>query len=194
MKALNKPTFDLQRFADMQHQFAFDLQLFSEAIQGKKIVYLFRVLGEAGATGTMMAFATENGNTKSKDADSTATKDGSVRTPGVAETEITATSIMAKGDTLMDKLEAAMDADAVIEIWEVNLMEAGVEPNTGKFKCKYYQGYMTEIEKKANAEDMVEVSTTFGVNGIGKDGWATISAEQLQQADYVFKDTTVVAP
>lgn len=177
---MNKPTFDLQ--------------LFSEAIQGKKIIYLYRVLGETDATGTMMAFATENGNTKSKDADSTATKDGAVRTPGVAETEITATSILAKGDTLMDKLEAAMDTDTVIEIWEVNLMEPGVDLDVGKYKCVYYQGYMTEIEKTANAEDMVEVSTTFGINGTGKAGWATVSPEQLQQADYVFRDTTVVTP
>jgi len=170
----------------------FNLQLFAEAIQGKKIVYLYRVLGEAAATGTMMAFATENGTTKSKDADSTATKDGSVRTPGVAETEINATSIMAQGDTIMDKLAAAMDADKVIEIWEVNLMEEGLETNAGKYKCKYYQGYMTELEKEANAEDMVEISATFGINGVGKDGYATVTAEQLAQADYVFTDTTVV--
>jgi len=172
----------------------FDLQLFAETIQGKKLVYLFRVLGEAEATGTLMAFATENGRTKSKDADSTATKDGSIRTPGVAETEITATSILSKGDTLIDKLEAAMDSETKIEIWETNLSEEGTLTNAGKYKCKYYQGYMTEIELKSSAEDMVEVSTTFGINGIGKDGYATVTPEQLAQADYVFKDTTAVTP
>ena len=67
------------------------LQLFAEAIQGKKIVYLYRVKEDAAtANAEGIAFTTENGRTKSKDADSTATKDGSIRTPGVAEVEITA--------------------------------------------------------------------------------------------------------
>ena len=78
------------------------LQLFAEAVQGKKIIYLYRVKEESATEDAMqLAFTTENGRTKSKDADSTATKDGSIRTPGVAEVEITATSILSKGDTLM---------------------------------------------------------------------------------------------
>ena len=72
----------------------FDLQLFAdespETISGKKLVYLFRVAEyskteNAGA----LAFVTENERTTSKDADSTQTKDGNVRTPGAAEIEIT---------------------------------------------------------------------------------------------------------
>ena len=79
-----------------------NLQLFAEAVSGKKIVYLYRLLkDEATSDGTTLAFTTENGRTKSKDADSTATKDGSIRTPGTAEVEITATSILAKGDEMV---------------------------------------------------------------------------------------------
>lgn len=53
-----------------------NLQLFgNEAVQGKKIVYLYRILSEAATqNGTALAFTTENGRTKSKDADSTATR------------------------------------------------------------------------------------------------------------------------
>ena len=65
------------------------LQLFNEAVQGKKIVYLYRVRNEqAKNDATALAFTTENGRTKSKDADTTATKDGTIRTPGTAEVEI----------------------------------------------------------------------------------------------------------
>ena len=100
------------------------LQLFAEAVQGKKIIYLYRVKEESATEDAMqLAFTTENGRTKSKDADSTATKDGSIRTPGVAEVEITATSILSKGDTLIEKLETALDNDQLLEIWEVNLEE-----------------------------------------------------------------------
>ena len=166
------------------------LQLFAEAIQGKRIVYLYRVLEDAAtANATALAFTTENGRTKSKDADSTATKDGSIRTPGVAEVEITATSILSKGDTMIGKLEAALDSDKLIEVWEVNLDEEGTSDNVDKFKAKYFQGYLTEMEITSNAEDFVEVSLTFGINGNGADGYATVSDEQQEIASYVFADT-----
>ena len=170
-------------------KYKFDLQLFAEAVQGKKIVYLYRILDDAATDdGALIAFTTENGRTKSKDADSTATKDGSIRTPGVAEVEITATSILSVGDTMIGKLESALDNDKVIEIWEVNLAEAGA--TDGKYKGKYFQGYLTELEISSSAEDFAEVSLTFGINGGGKDGEVTVSAEQQAVADYVFKDTS----
>lgn len=167
-----------------------NLQLFAEAVQGKRIIYLYRVMKAATTTsGAALAFTTENGRTKSKDADSTATKDGSIRTPGVAEVEITAASILAKGDTMIEALEKALDNDEVIEVWEVNLDEEGKTDDAGKYKSKYFQGYLTEFEITSNAEDMVEVSLTFGINGSGADGYATVSAEQQEIANYVFSDT-----
>lgn len=167
----------------------FDLQMFAEAVSGKKLVYLYRVLDEAPtADGTTLAFTTENSRTKSKDADATETKDGTIRTPGAAEVEISATSILAKGDTLIDKLEEAMDADKVVEIWEANLDEPASE-GSNKFKGRYYQGYITEFEKTSNAEDFVECSLTFGINGAGVKGDVTVTAEQQELANYVFADT-----
>lgn len=168
-----------------------NLQLFAEleAVSGKKIVYLYRILKDAATKDAIgLAFTTENGRTTSKDADTTATKDGSIRTPGASETEITATSILSKGDELIDALENAMNADDIIEIWEANLADPGTAENT--FKGMYFQGYLTEMEKTSNAEDMVEVSLTFGINGTGKRGDVTVSADQQEMASYVFKDTT----
>ena len=169
------------------------LQLFAEgakeAVQGKKIVYLYRVEKNAATKdGTQIAFTTENERTKSKDADSTATKDGSIRTPGTAEVEITATSILAKGDEIIDELEEAMDSDDLIEIWVANLDEPA-DAGENKFKGTYFQGYLTEIDKTSSAEDFVEISLTFGVNGNGAKGDVTVSAEQQEMAAYVFKDT-----
>lgn len=166
-----------------------NLQLFAEAIQGKKIVYLYRIKKDAATSnGTLLAFTTENGRTKSKDADSTATKDGSIRTPGTAEVEITATSILSKDDGMIDKLEDAMDADELIEIWEANLAETA-ESGNNKFKGMYFQGYLTEFEKTSSAEDFAECSLTFGINGNGKRGDVTVTLEQQEIADYVFADT-----
>lgn len=169
-----------------------NLQMFAaaaEAVSGKKIIYLYRLLEEAStADATAIAFVTENSTTISKDADSTATKDGNVRTPGTAEIEISATSLLAKGDTMYNKMRAAMLADKLIEIWEVNLAEP-IANKSGKFKGTYYQGYLTEFEKTSNAEDYVEVATTFGINGSGADGEVTVSDQQQEIAAYVFADT-----
>lgn len=161
----------------------------AEAVQGKRIVYLFRIFGKAAtAAGATLAFTTENSRTKSKDADSTATKDGSIRTPGTAEVEITATSILAKGDKLIDELEDAMDADELIEIWEANLEEPAAD-GENKFAGMYFQGYLTEFEKTSSAEEFVECSLTFGINGSGVRGDVTVSTEQQEMANYVFADT-----
>lgn len=167
-----------------------DLQMFAEAVHGKKIVYLYRVLNDAATTnGAALAFTTENERSKSKDSDSTATKDGPVLTPGEVEQEITATSLLAKGDTLVDRLEEALDNNEIVEIWEANLDEP-VEGGQNKFKGRYFQGYLTEVSISASAEDYTEVSLTFGINGAGVKGDVTVSAEQQEVAAYVFKDTT----
>lgn len=161
-----------------------------EAIQGKKIVYLYRIFKNAATTdGAALAFTTENERSKSKDADTTETKDGSIRTPGASEMEITATSILSKGDTFIDQLEEAMDSDDLIEIWEANLSEPATS-GENKFKGRYFQGYITEITKSSPADGYVEVSLTFGINGSGAKGDVTVSQEQQEVAAYVFKDTT----
>ena len=166
-----------------------DLQLFAEAVQGKQIVYLYRIASKAATTdGATLAFTTENERSTSKESESTVTKDGAIRTPGAPEIEITATSILAKGDTLVDELEEAMLNDELIEIWEANLAESVGTGN--KFKGKYFQGYLNEVTKTSSSEEAVEISLTFGVNGSGAAGEVTVSAAQQEMANYVFADTT----
>lgn len=166
-----------------------DLQMFADAVAGKKIVYLFRIKSKATTNdATVLAFTTENGRTKSKDSDSTVTKDGTVRTPGAVEQEITATTLLAKGDTTYDDFQKAMDDDEIIEIWEANLEEPA-DSGENKFKGMYFQGYLTEFELSSSAEDMVEVSTTFAINGSGASGDVTVTAAQQEVAAYVFADT-----
>ena len=166
-----------------------NLQLFAEAISGKKLVYLYRIKSKAATeNGVALAFTTENERSKSKDSDSVVTKDGSIRVPGAVEQEITATSLLAKGSTFVDELEDAMDNDELIEIWEANLDEPA-EGGANKFKGMYFQGYLTEVAYASNAVDHVEVSLTFAINGSGKRGDVTVSEDQQAVAEYVFADT-----
>lgn len=167
----------------------FDLQMFAEAISGSKLVYLYRIMSKASTeNGLALAFTTENERTKTKDSDSVITKDGAIRIPGAAEVEITATSLLTKGSTFVDELEDAMDSDALIEIWEANL-ENPAEEGENKFVGMYFQGYLTEVTRSSNAEDHVEISLTFAINGSGKRGNVTVTTEQQAVAEYVFTDT-----
>lgn len=161
------------------------------AIQGKRIIYLYRILKDAATDDAKaLAFTTDNERTKSRDADTTETKDGPIRTPGALETEITTTAIFSsESDEMIAKLEKAVDDSEKVEIWEVNLDKPGTSDNVGKFAAKYFQGYVTEFGSTSSAEDHAEASLTFGIEGTGADGYATVSDEQQEIASYVFADT-----
>lgn len=167
----------------------FDLQIFAEGVHGKRIVYLYRLHKDAATTdGATLAFVTENSRTKSKESESTVTKDGSITTPGAIEQEISSTSILAKNNELVEKLEDALDNGDLLDIWEANLDEPA-ETGENKFKGRYFQGYITELEQTSSAEEFVELSHTFAINGAGVRGDVTVSAEQQEMANYVFADT-----
>ena len=89
-----------------------NLQLFAtdvEKVKGTQIIYLYRLLSEKSTEdATHIAFSEENELSMKRDADTTQTKDGPIRTPGTPELEITAKSILAKGDTMIKKLKNAL--------------------------------------------------------------------------------------
>ena len=167
----------------------FDLQLFAnKAIQGSKILYLFRILSKAATSNAMaMAFVTENERSKSKDVETTQTKDGAVLTPGAIEGEVSATAILSTDDTMAEELEDALDNNEVLEIWEVNLEKPGT--TDGKYKGRYFQGYLTEFTLTSSSEEAAEYETTFALIGSGAKGDVTVSDEQMAVAEYVFADT-----
>lgn len=172
-----------------------NLQLFAagdaEVVQGKQIVYLYRLYSErATAAGALLAFVTENENSASNDADSTATKDGAVRSPGVPEIEITSTSLLKAADANITKFKNACKNGSLVECWEANIADPAT--TSGKYKGTYYQGYISEFTVSSNADGNAEVSITFGANGKGVDGEVTVSSEQIAEASYVFADTPAV--
>ena len=204
-------------------------------VKGSKLVYPFRILSKATSdTGTMLALTTENSRSVSKDAETTTTKDGTMRTPNDAEIAISATCMLEVGDEKIGELEDAMLEDEVIEVWEANIAEegtpiyeltadtdivpgktyytrTGTDPNytytpvdtpvksslstyyeltASKYPGRYYQGYITSLEKSSPADGYVECSLEFSVNGKGVRGDITITTEEAEAASYAFQDTT----
>lgn len=162
-----------------------------EALMGKNTVLLFRLLKEQGTQSAVkLAFQTEHELTESRDTDTTATKDGNIVTPSALETSLDCTSILAKGDETADKLRQALRDYEKIEIWEVDLSTKGDGLNSEKYKAMYYQGYVSEWSKSPSAEDSIELSLTFTIEGVGQSGFVTLTPEQENVVKYVFKDVT----
>ena len=159
-----------------------------EAIKGKNIILLFRLLkNAASASAAKLAFQVEHSVDKSRDSDTTETKDGPITVGQGLEEEISYSCIMGKKDPVVETLETAINSNEVLEVWEVDV----TEKSTGeKYPAKYRQGLLTEKNETANAEDLMEMECTFVTNGLAQSGEVTLTAAQEAVVQYKFRDTT----
>ena len=157
------------------------------AKQGKDIILLYRVLSKASTEAAWkLAFQTEHSNEKTRDYNTTATKDGTIGSLAAVEYSLSATSIAANGDPHLDEMDKAFDDGEIIEVWEIDKAEKGSD---GKYKAKYLRAYLTSFSYEPNSEDALELSLEFGVFGKPQKGYATLTTEQANVIQYVFKDT-----
>ena len=161
------------------------------AKQGKDIILLYRLLSKATKEAAWkLAFQTEHSNEKTRDYNTTATKDGPVGALAEVEYSLSATSIAANGDPHLDEMDKAFDDGEIIEVWEIDKAEKGSD---GKYKAKYLRAYLTSFSTsfsyEPNSEDALELSLEFGVFGKPQKGYATLTTEQANVVQYVFKDT-----
>ncbi|ANT43476.1 major tail protein [Lactococcus phage 53801] len=157
------------------------------AKQGKDIILLYRLLSKATKEAAWkLAFQTEHSNEKTRDYNTTATKDGTIGSLAAIEYSLSATSIAANGDPHLGEMDDAMDNGDIIEVWEIDKAEKGSD---GKYKAKYLRAYLTSFSYEPNSEDALELSLEFGVFGKPQKGQATLTEEQANVVQYVFKDT-----
>ena len=157
------------------------------AKQGKDIILLYRLLSKATKEAAWkLAFQTEHSNEKTRDYNTTATKDGTIGSLAAIEYSLSATSIAANGDPHLDEMDKAFDDGEIIEVWEIDKAEKGSD---GKYKAKYLRAYLTSFSYEPNSEDALELSLEFGVFGKPQKGNATLTTEQANVVQYVFKDT-----
>lgn len=167
----------------------------ADTLQAKKgidVILLYRLLKDAKKQAAFkMAFQTEHSIEMSRDADAQKTKDGNIQNLGQIEYDFSATSIVAVNDPKIAELKKAMVDGELVEIWEIDKSEKGTSGNEGKYKATYYQGYVTKFGTSPNSEDSVELEIEFSINGVGQEGWATLTADQAKVVQYVFEDTAI---
>lgn len=160
------------------------------AKQGKNIILLYRLLTKAkDEAAWKLAFQTDHSSEKTRDYNTTPTKDGPVGALAAAEYSLSATSIAADGDTHIDEMDDAFDNGDIVEVWEIDKAEKGTGENSDKHKAKYLRAYLTSFSYEPNSEDALELSLEFGVFGKPQKGYATLTDEQADVVQYVFKDT-----
>lgn len=158
------------------------------AVEGKNIVYLFRLFAErATKEASAVVFQTEGKHTIASESESTATKDGNIVTTKPVTEEITTSLIFSDDNEMINKFKKAIRNNELIEIWEVNLDDPA---GTGKYNGEYFQGKLTQFDLTASSEGAATYECTFSINGVGKEGPVTMSASNQEVIDYVFADTT----
>lgn len=159
------------------------------AVMGVELILLFRDLDEAKTQpATKMAFQAEHSVEASRDSDTTATKDGGITSSGEVEEEISITTIMARNDPTGDFIERAFYDNRTIEVWEI---DRGAKNEKGLYKAQYRQGKVTDYTRTGSTEDAAQIEFTFKTNGKRQKGYTTLSEEQEEIVQYVFRDTEI---
>ena len=105
-----------------------------EALQGKKLILLFRLLKDASTKkGAKLAFQTEHSTESTLNSDTTITKDGPINTGTSVEEEIPFTCIMARGDEVAEMLKKAHREAEIVEAWEVDITKKN---EIGRASCR----------------------------------------------------------
>ena len=142
-----------------------------EVMQGKDRILLVRRLDEAATKKAMKPlFQIEHEWEFSRESSGTQTKDG-----------------VASRDDENLYMKDAVEDGILMEFWDVDLK--GEKNAEGKYPAIYAQGYVNSWSLPANVEELVEIETEASINGKPQDGFATVEADIIAEAQYAFQDT-----
>lgn len=153
-----------------------------EVLNGKNVILFFREFAKRETeSAAKLRFQTEHSISKSKENESTTTKDGVINSISDGENTADITSLAYSDDTqtltTWQRLEEMFDKNALVEMWQVDI--SGVTSDNLQVKPTYFQGYFTDFELSAPADGQVELSYTFAINGNGVGGDDVLTSEQL---------------
>ncbi|MGM0260487.1 phage major tail protein, TP901-1 family [Enterococcus sp. AZ102] len=158
--------------------------------QGKDIILGYRILEEANSTrGRILAYQTEHTFNMSRSSDATPTKDGNVQKIGEIEYDFSSTALYEREDPTVDMLYQAFNEKKEIEVAIIDRKDLQ-KNEENKYKSKYVHAFITSFEEPAVTEDNVAISLTYAVNLKHRDGYTTLTPEEVAEANaqYEFVD------
>lgn len=160
-----------------------------DAIMGIDNVGFFRLLSDDHKMAAqMIPHQTSFDFDMSRDADATATKDGSIAVPAGLETELTNEFIDAIS-YVSDSIATAILNGELVELWMVNVRRKNKE---GKYFAWYIRGYVTEDSGSNDADDAATREITFNATGKPKRGWVVLSKEQEEEIEVGFRGLAAI--
>lgn len=157
-----------------------------EPISGLDMVVYVKQADESG-DGQRILFQTEAEFSEKAKSDSEVTKDGAIVNMKGFETELSCTSYIARNSDQLKKLTEAYRAKKKFDVWLVDM--GSKDGSSQKYKAEYFQGYFSEIKRKAAAEDKYELEATIAIEGTGKFGDTALPAlDEDSSTGYNFKE------
>nr|DAH03621.1 MAG TPA: major tail protein [Caudoviricetes sp.] len=155
------------------------------AIFGKNKILMFRKLGDKTAA-AKLALQTEHTWKYERSTDSEKTKDGAIVKDGGLEVTLSIEAVTSRDDVNKMLKNSVVNGEK-LEVWEIDL--AG-EKQGQKYPALYAQGALSSWEVPDNVEDLETLSTEMTIEGKPVEGYATLTASQVEEINYAFKDTT----
>ncbi|WP_017473289.1 phage major tail protein, TP901-1 family [Amphibacillus jilinensis] len=157
-------------------------------LEGKNKILLFRKLADQENQAAKLVFQTSHTFSYSRELETIITKDGTIVKPGELESEVSIEAIQTKKDPLAAMLREAVIKGEKLEVWEVTV-DQELKNDQGKYPAIYAQGYLGSWEDVSSAEEDATISSTFTVEMEPQFGFATLTEEQEEAIQYLFKDT-----
>lgn len=163
-----------------------------DLVQAIDLIYLFRIQGEEGDA-WKVAFQTDGAQDESRDYETTPTKDGAKKTAGDYEGSHSLTSLLAKGDENIRKINALVRKKnpEKLEVWEIDRSDIGEEET---IPGDYSTDVVTNFSKSAGADGSVEVSIETEVEGTIISGDVTVNADLLAILQQISEEQAFVQP
>lgn len=154
------------------------------ALQGVDTVAYARKLSEAKTvSGQLVPWQTGVTFDPSRDSDSTVTKSGNVQTSSTVTTE-SELDFVHNTSAIADAMYDSLFDGEVLEIWVIYRKRRNA---TGQYFAWYYRVTVSEDSNENDPDGPSTRSVSFAVQGKPKRGWVTLSEEQQDELDYVFR-------
>ena len=163
-----------------------------DLVQAIDLIYLFRIQGEEG-NAWKVAFQTDGTQDETRNYETTPTKDGAKKTAGDYEGSHSLTSLLAKGDEDIRKINNLVRKDnpEKLEVWEIDRSDIAEETT---IPGDYSTDVVTSFSKSAGADGNVEVSIETEVEGTIISGDVTVTPELLAILQKISEEQAFVQP
>lgn len=156
---------------------------------GGKVVIAARLLDdEAKSTGQKFAYETTHEYHKTRDSNSTPTKDVVVYSYGDVTTELTV-EMISSDFALKDMMESAIDNNSIVEFWRIFTNRPG--KTSGSYVMEYMHGRINDFDENADADDFVTLSLDVNIDGKPQKGEGVFTVADGNNG-YTFRDLSAV--